>query len=105
MGSRTKNSTIGRWMGMRSSSAGKTKDTGWDLSAAPIQGDHKPRPLVEAPFNQTAARVSPDGKWLAYVSDEYGQPEVFVQALSDPSTRAQLSRETGTEPRWAPSGK
>jgi Tol biopolymer transport system component len=82
----------------------QNKDTGWDLYAAPIQGDHKPRPLVEAPFNQTGARVSSDGKWLAYVSDEAGQPEVFVQAMSDPSTRAQVSRETGTNPRWLRSG-
>jgi eukaryotic-like serine/threonine-protein kinase len=68
-------------------------DTGWDLYATAIEGDHKPRPLVEAPFDQTAARVSPDGKWLAYVSDESGQPEVFVQAMSDPGTRVQVSRE------------
>jgi serine/threonine protein kinase len=82
----------------------QNENTGWDLYAAPIQGDHKPRPLVEAPFNQTGARVSPDGKWLAYISDESGQPEVFVQAINDPSTRTQVSRETGTEPRWARSG-
>jgi eukaryotic-like serine/threonine-protein kinase len=80
------------------------KDTGWDLYAAPIQGDHKPHPLLEAPFNQTGAKVSSDGKRLAYVSDESGQPEVFVQAMSDPSTRVQASRETGTDPRWARSG-
>jgi serine/threonine-protein kinase len=75
--------------------------TGWDLYAAPIQGDHKPRALLKTPFNQTGARVSSDGKWLAYVSDESGQLEVFVQALSDPSTRTQVSRETGWEPHWA----
>jgi Tol biopolymer transport system component/predicted Ser/Thr protein kinase len=82
----------------------QNKDTGWDLYAAAVEGDHKVRPLVEAPFNQTAARVSPDGKWLAYVSDESGQQEVFVQAMSDPGTRVQVSRETGTDPRWARSG-
>ncbi len=84
--------------------ARQNENTGWDLYAAPIQGDHKPRALVEAPFNQTGARVSPDGKWLAYISDESGQPEVFVQAINDPSTRTQVSRETGTEPRWARPG-
>ena len=77
------------------------KDTGWDLYAAPVEGDHKPRPLVERPFDQSEACVSPDGKWLAYVSDESGQPEVFVQAMNDPSTRAQISREGGEVLRWA----
>lgn len=77
------------------------KDTGWDLYAAGIEGDHKPRPLVVAPFNQKDARLSPDGKWLAYVSDESGQPEVFVQAMSDAGTRAQVSSDGGTSPQWA----
>jgi eukaryotic-like serine/threonine-protein kinase len=83
----------------------QNKDTGWDIYAASVQGDHKARPLVEAPFNQTDASVSPDGKWLAYVSDESGQNEVFVQAMNDPLTRLQISRDTGSDPRWARSGK
>jgi Tol biopolymer transport system component len=82
----------------------QNKDTGWDIYAAPVQGDHKPRPLVVAPFNQTQARISADGKWLAYVSDESGQPEVFVQSMNDSSTRAQVSSEGGNYPRWARSG-
>ena len=77
------------------------KDTGWDLYAAAVVGDHKPRPLVVAPFNQTQAAVSPDGKWLAYVSDESGQPEVFVQGMKDPGMRAQISSEGGSAPRWS----
>jgi Tol biopolymer transport system component len=77
------------------------KDTGWDLYAAAIEGDHKVRPLVVMPFNQNAARPSPDGKWLAYVSDESGQQEVLVQAMKDPNTRAQISSEGGNNPRWA----
>jgi serine/threonine protein kinase len=79
----------------------QNKDTGWDLYAVAVEGDHKARPLVVAPFEQGRARVSPDGKWLAYVSDESGQGEVFVQAMSDPNTRTQISSEGGTEPRWA----
>jgi eukaryotic-like serine/threonine-protein kinase len=82
----------------------ENKDTGWDLYAAAVEGDHKPRPLVVAPFNQADASLSPDGKWLAYVSDESGQNEVFVQAMNDPNTRAQISSEGATAPRWARSG-
>ncbi len=76
------------------------KDTGADLYAAAIDGDHKLRPLVVAPFDQTEAAISPNGKWLAYVSNESGQQEVFVQAVNDPTTRAQISSEGGQEPRW-----
>ncbi len=79
----------------------QNKDTGWDLYAVTVDGDHKVRPLVVAPFNQGLAHVSPDGKWMAYVSDESGQGEVFVQSLNDPNTRVQISTEGGTEPRWA----
>src|SRR5207253_5771964 len=82
----------------------QNRDTGWDLYATAVEGDHKARPLIEAPFNQTEARVSPDGKWLAYVSDESGQNEVFVQAMNDPVNRVQISRDTGSSPRWARSG-
>lgn len=81
--------------------ARQNKDTGYDLYAAAVEGDHKTRPLVVMPFNQTGARLSPDGKWIAYVSDESGQPEIFVQSMSDPSARAQVSSEGGENPRWA----
>ena len=79
-------------------------DTGWDLYAAAVEGDHKQRPLVVAPFNQREAQLSPDGRWLAYVSDDSGDPEVFVQAMNDPGTRTQVSSEGGLNPRWAHSG-
>jgi dipeptidyl aminopeptidase/acylaminoacyl peptidase len=79
----------------------QNKDTGWDVYAAAVEGDHKVRPLVVAPFEQGRARVSPDGKWLAYTSDESGRGEVFVQAMNDPSTRAQISSEGGKDPRWS----
>ena len=76
------------------------KDTGQDVYAVSVEGDHKLRPLVVSPFDQNEASLSPDGKWLAYVSDESGQQEVFVQAMNDPSIRAQISSEGGNEPRW-----
>src|SRR5207248_10589564 len=67
-------------------------------------GVHKRRPPVETAFNETEVRVSPDGIWLAYVSDESGQNDVFVQSMNDPSARVQISRDTGSSPRWARSG-
>jgi eukaryotic-like serine/threonine-protein kinase len=80
------------------------KDKGYDLFAAPVQGDHKPRLLVEGgPFAKHDASLSPDGRWLAYVSDESGQDEIFVQSMSDPNMRAQISSGVAAAPRWAPS--
>jgi eukaryotic-like serine/threonine-protein kinase len=81
-----------------------SKETGTDIYAVAVEGDRKPRPLVVAPFDQDGASLAPDGKWLAYVSDESGQGEVFVQAMNDPKTRAQISSEGGLWPRWARSG-
>jgi serine/threonine-protein kinase len=80
-------------------------DTGTDLYLVPLRGDGKPQPLVKAPLDQQDARLSPDGKWLAYVSDESGRREVFVQSMNDAGVREQISRDGGSLPRWAPSGK
>jgi len=81
------------------------KDKGYDLYAVAVEGDHKLRLLVEGgSFNKGDASLSPDGKWLAYVSDESGQNEVFVQSMSDPNTRAQISSAGAIAPRWARSG-
>ena len=53
--------------------------------------------VAETPFNETEGRWSPDGRWIAYVSDEPGRPDVFVQRGS---TRQRLSLAGGTRPRW-----
>ena len=48
---------------------------------------------------------SPDGRWLAYVSDESGRPEVYVQPYPGPGGKWQISTEGGTEPVWNPNGR
>jgi eukaryotic-like serine/threonine-protein kinase len=82
----------------------QNKDSGWDLYAISVDGDHKVRTLVTEPFNQAKAALSPDGKWLAYASDESGQDEVFVVSMPDGRSRAQISTGGGTLPRWSRSG-
>ena len=52
-----------------------------DLWLLPLFGDRKPVPYLKTPFNQVHAQFSPDGKWVAYVSDEAGRPEIFVQSF------------------------
>lgn len=49
--------------------------------------------------------LSPDGRWLAYASDESGRREVYVRSFLEPGGRWQISTDGGTEPRWNPAGK
>ena len=54
-------------------------ETGWDLWGLPVEGDRKPIPLVQTQFNEGGGWFSPDGRWLAYYSDETGSNELYVQ--------------------------
>jgi serine/threonine-protein kinase len=63
-------------------------------------------PLLATDFNEKSPAVSPDGRWLAYVSDESGRDEVYVRPFPRVSEgRWQVSKDGGTEPRWAHSGR
>lgn len=62
------------------------------------------RPIATGPGNQVSPAVSPDGRFVAYGSDETGAQEVFVRSLDDPSARWQVSAAGGIEPLWAPDG-
>jgi serine/threonine-protein kinase len=62
------------------------------------------RPLVKTPFRELEGAFSPDGRWVAYQSDESGRFEVYVQAYPGPGTRIQVSTEGGLAPVWNPRG-
>jgi Tol biopolymer transport system component len=62
------------------------------------------RPWLRTPFNERAARLSPDGHWLAYVSSESGRDEVYVQPFPGPGGKWQISVSGGTEPVWSHNG-
>ena len=62
--------------------------------------DHKPKLFLQTPFNESAPRFSPDGHWLAYVSNESGRYEIYVQAYPGPGGKLQISTDGGTEPVW-----
>ena len=76
-----------------------------DIWLLPLTGDRKPRALVKSRFAEGEARVSPDGRWLAYVSDESGRSEVYAQAYPDGGDRIQVSIEGGSQPRWSADGR
>ena len=80
----------------------KTQSDIWAISAA---GDGKPEPLIVTPFNEYAARMSPDGHWIAYTSDESGRPEVYVQRLPSLTEKSQISTQGGSEPQWRSDGR
>ena len=69
-----------------------------------MQAGARPRPLLADAFTERDARVSPDGRWLAYVSDESGRPEISVCSLVDPPRRFVVSSEGGDQPVWRRDG-
>jgi Tol biopolymer transport system component len=79
--------------------------TGWDLWLLPLIGDRKPTPLVRTQFNEFQAQISPDGRWIAYTSDETGSYEVFVQAFPTPAEHLRISTSGGSEPQWRGDGR
>lgn len=76
-----------------------------ELNAVPITGDRKPYPVLKAPFLQDHGRLSPDGHWIAYDSQESGKEEVFVQNFQPTGGKWQISNGGGIEPYWRGDGK
>jgi eukaryotic-like serine/threonine-protein kinase len=79
--------------------------TGLDVWVLPLSGDRTPTPFLAAEFNESQAQFSPDGKWMAYVSDESGGPQIYVQSFPMLSGKFQISSDGGTQPRWRRDGK
>jgi Tol biopolymer transport system component len=79
--------------------------TGLDISRLSRDGERTLRPLLHTPANETAARLSPDGGWIAYQSDESGRNEVYVAAYPGPGGRSQVSVDGGTDPAWSRDGR
>lgn len=69
-----------------------------------LETPDKPNVLVSGRFNAGAADFSPDGKWIVYVSDEFGRPEIFVRPSSGTGSRVQISKNGGEQPVWSPNG-
>jgi eukaryotic-like serine/threonine-protein kinase len=67
--------------------------------------DRKPQPFLRTPSDECAPRFSPDGRWLAYVSDASGRYEIYVQPYPGPGGKWQISTEGGTEPMWNRNGR
>jgi len=79
-------------------------DTGWDIRILHLDRGSASSPLVATTFNDDTPMISPDGRALAYVSDETGRPQVYVRPLSETGIRIQVSAEGGVEPVWSRDG-
>ncbi len=78
-----------------------------DLFALPLAGDRRPLVLADSPANEDQGQFSPDGRWVAYTSNESGLSEIYV--ISFPPTlnggRWMVSRGGGVQPRWRRDGR
>ena len=91
----------GQWLLLRSGSGG-----GRNIFAARAGSDSAPRALVATAAEEFSPSVSPDGRWIAYGSDETGRTEIFVRPFPDTQgARYAVSRAGGFEPLWSHSGK
>jgi Tol biopolymer transport system component len=80
---------------------------GTDLFILPMNQERpiKPLPFLQSRFNEQYGQFSPDGKWVAYQSDESQRNEIYVVPFSRPSEKHQISPGGGTKPRWSKDGK
>jgi Tol biopolymer transport system component len=79
--------------------------SGIDLRILPLANGAEMRDLITAPGNQSGASFSPDGRWLAYQTDESGRDEVVVVRFPSLAGRWQVSSQGGRSPAWLPDGR
>src|SRR6266571_4581457 len=79
--------------------------TGLDLWVLPLSGNRTPQPFLRTRFTEAGPRFSPDGRWIAYGSDESGQYEIYVRPYPGPGGKWQVSTEGGEHVIWSRDGK
>ena len=82
-----------------------TATTGTDVIVNPLGGRGAPIEIAQSPANEFGARFSPDGRWIAYASQETGRTEVYVQPFPPTGAKWQISTDGGREPAWAAGGR
>jgi Tol biopolymer transport system component len=79
--------------------------TTWNIWLLPLDGKRKPSVWVPTRFSQSSPRFSPDGRWIAYESDETGDPEIYVALTGGGGEKRRISPGGGRRPRWRRDGK
>jgi dipeptidyl aminopeptidase/acylaminoacyl peptidase len=71
-----------------------------------MEGDRASKPLLQDKYMEIQARISPDGRWIAYSSNESGKMEIYVRPFPDVNKgRWQVSTDGGDSPLWSPDGR
>ncbi|HEY9506405.1 MAG TPA: protein kinase [Gemmatimonadales bacterium] len=83
----------------------ETGSTTSGIRAMALDSTQVARTVVPAAFGESNPALSPDGRWLAYQSDQTGQVEVYVRAYPEPGARVRISLQGGSEPAWARNGR
>ncbi len=83
----------------------QTAETSGDVYVLNLNGEPQPHAVVSTPAYEGGAQFSPDGRWLAYVSDESGQMQVYVRPFPAPDRKVPVSTQGGTQPLWNHNGK
>ena len=79
--------------------------TQYDLWLLPQQGDRKPVRYLGTPFNEITAAISPDGRWVAYDSDETGTSEIYVRSFPEPGEKHRITTAGGFRAQWSRGGR
>jgi Tol biopolymer transport system component len=79
--------------------------TNLELWVLPVGGDRKPIPFIKTTFGVSHGQFSPDGRWVAYASNESGKWEIYVAPFPGPGGNWKISSAGGSEPRWRRDGK
>jgi serine/threonine-protein kinase len=79
-------------------------NTGSDIWKLELNGERRAIPIVQRPRDQWGVRVSPDGRWISYASNESGQFEIYIEPLSGGGAKHMVSKDGGREAVWVPAG-
>ena len=85
--------------------ANQNPKTGRDLWVLPLTADRKPQVFVNTAFDHWNGQFSPDGRWVAYQSNQSGRDEIYVRPFPGPGIQHQISTNGGSMPRWRTSGE
>ena len=83
----------------------QSRTTGHDIWILPVTGDRRPWPYLATSIEECCAAFSPDGRWIAYASNESGRYEVYVRPFPGPEPKHQVSSGGGEQPKWTRGGR
>jgi serine/threonine-protein kinase len=85
--------------------ARSTAETSFDIYSIALRAGAEPEPILQTPAYESGAKISPDGRWLVYVSNDSGQTQVYVRPFPGPGRRWPVSTNGGTQAIWNPNGR